>query len=214
MKDPEIGDHARDCPEKPKDTSRGRPSASTRTGRDRGQGASKVSNLRDRSRPRRVLAISSGGGHWIQLTRLAPAFEGSEVTWVTVTSGKGREEFEVEGRMLSIPDATQWEKLRLIRLFLKVLYCVIRVRPHVIVSTGAAPGYFAMMIGRYLRIRTCWIDSIANIERMSLSGRMSRKFAGLWLTQWKHLERPEGPAFSGSVLPELDDALQSSGGNS
>ncbi|MEC7352947.1 MAG: UDP-N-acetylglucosamine--LPS N-acetylglucosamine transferase, partial [Planctomycetota bacterium] len=147
------------------------------------------------------------------LTRLAPAFEGSEVTWVTVTSGKGREEFEVEGRVLSIPDATQWEKLRLIRLFLKVLYCIIRVRPQVIVSTGAAPGYFAMVIGRYLRIRTCWVDSIANIERMSLSGRMSRKFAGLWLTQWKHLERPEGPVFSGSVLPELDDALQRGGGD-
>ncbi len=119
----------------------------------------------------------------------------------------------MEGRVLSIPDATQWEKLRLIRLFLKVLYCIIRVRPQVIVSTGAAPGYFAMVIGRYLRIRTCWVDSIANIERMSLSGRMSRKFAGLWLTQWKHLERPEGPVFSGSVLPELDDALQRGGGD-
>ena len=33
---------------------------------------------------RRVLAISSGGGHWVQLPRLRPAFAGAEVTYVTV----------------------------------------------------------------------------------------------------------------------------------
>ena len=31
----------------------------------------------------RVLAIASGGGHWVQLMRLRPAFAGQDVTWVS-----------------------------------------------------------------------------------------------------------------------------------
>ena len=33
---------------------------------------------------RRVLAVASGGGHWVQLLRLRPAFEGCDVTYACV----------------------------------------------------------------------------------------------------------------------------------
>lgn len=33
---------------------------------------------------KKVLAISSGGGHFIELIRLEPAFEGHDVVYVTV----------------------------------------------------------------------------------------------------------------------------------
>ena len=32
----------------------------------------------------KLLAVSSGGGHWVQLLRIAPAFENCDVTFVTV----------------------------------------------------------------------------------------------------------------------------------
>ncbi len=35
----------------------------------------------------KVLAISSGGGHWVQLLRLRPAFAGCDVTYATVRDG-------------------------------------------------------------------------------------------------------------------------------
>ena len=35
------------------------------------------------SKPRRILAVSSGGGHWVELMRLRPAFEGHDVAFVT-----------------------------------------------------------------------------------------------------------------------------------
>ena len=157
-------------------------------------------------KPKRVMAISSGGGHWIQLTRLRKAFRGCEVTWVTVMSGSQVEAFEIDGRHMAIPDATRWNKFKLVWLFIRILYCIIRVRPHVIITTGAAPGYFALVIGRLMRIRTCWIDSFANVENMSLSGRHAEKWADLWLTQWEHLQGDAGPKYRGSVIPELSPA--------
>jgi hypothetical protein len=147
---------------------------------------------------RRILLLSSGGGHWVQLLRLRPAFEGHDVTFATVSrayrADVGRAAF------FTFPDASRWSKVRLVFQALRVLFIVLRVRPHVVVSTGAAAGYFALRFGRWFGARTVWIDSIANAERLSMSGELVRRHADLWLTQWPHLARPDGPAYAGAVL--------------
>ena len=68
------------------------------------------------------------------------------------------------------------------------------------ISTGAAPGYFALRMGRWFRARTVWVDSIANVEELSLSGAKVRPYADLYLTQWEHLAVEGGPTYAGSVL--------------
>ncbi len=91
----------------------------------------------------RVLAVSSGGGHWVQLLRLRPAFEGSEVTFVTVSESY-RSDLLPGSRFRTIPDSNMWQKGRLILTALGVFWTLLRVRPDVVISTGAAPGYFAI----------------------------------------------------------------------
>jgi hypothetical protein len=49
---------------------------------------------------------------------------------------------------------------------------LLRVRPDVIVSTGAPCGYVAIRMGRLLGARTLFIDSIANAVQPSLSGQL------------------------------------------
>ena len=150
------------------------------------------------SAPRRVLAVSSGGGHWVQLRRVLPALEGHDVTVATVDPECAG---QVPGcRFYRIPDATRWNKLALVHLALRVLWILLRVRPRVVLSTGAAPGFFALRLGKWLGARTIWIDSIANVEKLSLSGERAGRCADLWLTQWEHLARDGGPEFRGAVL--------------
>jgi len=48
--------------------------------------------------------------------------------------------------------------------------------------------------------KTVWIDSIANIERISMSGKMVCGKADMVLTQWPHLAREKAPLYKGSVL--------------
>ncbi|HVH03936.1 MAG TPA: hypothetical protein VM891_13525 [Amaricoccus sp.] len=70
-----------------------------------------------------------------------------------------------------------------------------------VVTTGAAPGLVALALAKRLcGSRTVWIDSIANVEELSTSGTHARRVADVWLTQWEHLARPEGPHFWGAVL--------------
>lgn len=146
----------------------------------------------------KLLAIASGGGHWVQLLRLRKAFEGCEVTYSSVRHGYAA---DVPGeRFVRVPDATRWDRLRLLWMTVRVAWLVLSSRPDVIISTGAAPGYVAIRVGKMLGARTIWIDSIANVEEVSLSGQRIGKHADLWLTQWLHLAGSQGPYFKGSVL--------------
>lgn len=150
------------------------------------------------ARGRKVLAIASGGGHWVQLMRVLPAFDGCEVVFATV-----RDEYRKQvapRRLHVVHDANQYQKFGLIRMMIKLIWVVLRERPNVIVSTGAAPGCIGVWFGRMIGAKTIWIDSIANVDRLSLSGKLVGRCADLWLTQWPHLATSKGPHYMGAVL--------------
>lgn len=148
----------------------------------------------------KVLALSSGGGHWVQLMRLKPAFEDTEISYATVKEGYQSDVGEAP--FFVIPDSNRWNKLALLRTALAIFKLLLKLRPNVVISTGAAPGFFAIRIGKLLGIQTIWVDSIANVEELSLSGQKAGRHVNLWLTQWEHLAKPEGPCCFGNVLGE------------
>lgn len=153
---------------------------------------------RSKAGRRKILAISSRGGHWIQLLRLRPAFDGSDVIFVT-TEPEYRS--MVDGAPFRvITEATRNEKLRMLKMLVQILWIFLRERPTAVVTTGAAPGYFAVRLGKLFGSRTLWIDSIANAEELSLSGRLASKHADVTLTQWSHLAAPGVVGHCGAVI--------------
>src|SRR3546814_2713596 len=49
----------------------------------------------------------------------------------------------------------------------QAILCLLRQRPDVVISTGALPGFAFVMVAHVLRIRTIWVDSVANAEERS-----------------------------------------------
>ena len=145
----------------------------------------------------RILAISSSGGHWIQLNRLRPFLESFETVYASTDESLGE---VLNEKFYSLKDASMWDKPALAILAFQVFWLLLKVRPDVIVSTGAAPGFFALFFGKILMRKTIWIDSMANADEMSLAGKKIRPFADLWLTQWEDLAKPDGPSYRGQVL--------------
>lgn len=146
----------------------------------------------------KILAAASGGGHWIELLRLLPAFSGHSVCYCTV-----REEYRRDvgdARFYVVRDATQWTPFSLMLLAVQAFLIVVRTRPDVVVTTGAAPGYFCVRWGKLLGARTIFVDSLANAEKMSTSAQLAGKYSDLWLTQWEQLATDGGPEFSGKVI--------------
>ncbi|MCP5066985.1 MAG: hypothetical protein GY946_10505 [bacterium] len=147
---------------------------------------------------KKVLAIASGGGHWVQLLRLRPALEGHDVSYATVDQ---RYAAQVPGHRFHVfEDATRWSKLALLRQTLQIFWILLRERPDVVITTGASAGFFALVLGKLMRARTIWIDSIANTECLSESGGRAARVADLHLTQWEHLADGKTTRFAGTVL--------------
>ena len=146
----------------------------------------------------KVLALSSGGGHWIQLLRLRPAFDGPSTVYASTRPSNCH---DVHGRRFrTVPDANRDQRLRSIWCALRIAALVVAERPNAIVSTGALPGYLALRIGKLVGARTIWIDSVANADELSMAGQKIGKHADLWLTQWEHLADTKGPHYFGSVF--------------
>jgi UDP-N-acetylglucosamine transferase subunit ALG13 len=147
----------------------------------------------------KVMCLASGGGHWVQLRRIMAELKSCELIQVTTDLGEAIKT-TLKTSFHIIPDATRWSKFGLVRCASAILYLLFRVRPKVIISTGAAPGFFALMLGKLINAKTVWVDSIANAETLSLSGQKAGRFADIWLTQWPNVEEPNGPKYVGSVM--------------
>lgn len=147
---------------------------------------------------RRILAISSGGGHWTQLLRLRPAFEGCDVHYATVDASCAAA--VAPAPLYTYTDANKDTPFRLLLSALRILWIVLMVRPHVVVSTGAAGGYLAIRFGKLIGARTLFIDSIANARELSLSAKLSLGSADRVLTQWATVARSTGAVYRGAVL--------------
>lgn len=145
-----------------------------------------------------MLAVASGGGHWQQLMRLRPAFDHHRAIYVTTNRAYAA---DVPGSVLHVvTDANRSEPVALMRTALEMLALVAKTRPHTVISTGAAPGLLALLCGKLVGAKTIWVDSIANAEAVSLSGRLALRFADVVLTQWPHLAAPAGAQHHGSIL--------------
>ncbi|MGR3540544.1 MAG: UDP-N-acetylglucosamine--LPS N-acetylglucosamine transferase [Hasllibacter sp.] len=148
--------------------------------------------------PQRVLAVASGGGHWQQLVLLRGALEGRDVLWLTTLPGLPELFGAAPARI--VPDCNRDRPWQAVRSAAAIARAALSHRPHAVISTGALPGVIALAVGKAMRARTIWVDSIANAEEMSMSGRLARRVADVWLTQWPEVAEATGAEYAGAVL--------------
>ena len=104
------------------------------------------------------------------------------------------------GRVHVYPDANKDTPLRLIVCILRIAWIVLRVRPDVVISTGAAGGFLAIRFARLIGARTMFIDSIANARELSISARLALGVADRVLSQWPRVAETSGAEYRGAVL--------------
>lgn len=146
----------------------------------------------------RVLCASSTGGHLSEMQQLLPALRDKDLILLTSRAGDAG---SVPGhRHHAVREASRWSRTKGLATFLQVLWAVLRFRPDVVLSTGAAPGFFAAVAGRILGSRVIWVDSLANVSEVSLAGRLAQRFAHAFFVQWADLA-DANRRFSGRLIP-------------
>src|SRR5690349_11696343 len=115
----------------------------------------RIRSLATHSARPKLLAVASGGGHWVQLMRIKHAFDGCEVSYVTVHESYRA---QVPGHNFHVVnDSNRWSKIALLKTAARLGSIVWKEKPDIVVSTGAAPGYLALRLGRFLGARTVWL---------------------------------------------------------
>ena len=94
------------------------------------------------------MAVSSGGGHWVELRRLRAAFAGLEVVYVSTDASAAAE--VPAARHYAIRNVTRRDRLGFAVLAWQLARILLRERPDVVVTTGAAPGFVALLVAKGL----------------------------------------------------------------
>jgi len=148
----------------------------------------------------KVCLAASAGGHLSQLRRVASAWSGHQTCWITTTEVV-RASLGENGNVYVVGECNRQHPFRVIATLVLCLRAICREKPDVVISTGAAAGCLAAVFGRLAGAKVVWLDSITNVHRLSLSGRLTRPFANLVLVQWPALARKyRGVEYVGAVV--------------
>lgn len=174
------------------------------------RGAAQLQGWRDGRRLRRVsqqtervdvLLACSSGGHVLQLLALRPAWEGFSRRWVTEEASDTRSLLRDEPAYF-LHGPTTRSVSRLLRDLPAAWRLLRRVRPRVVVTTGAGFALPFAWLGRLLGARVVYVETVTRMERPSLSCRMVAPIAARVYVQWPELVgEVSGARYVGSVLP-------------
>ncbi len=151
-------------------------------------------------KPIKICLAASAGGHLSQLLRLSDGWERHETVYI-VTTELVRDVLSELGKVYVVGECNRQHPIKVFKVLLRCTRIVLREKPHVVISTGAAAGCIACFIGKLLGAKVIWIDSVANVEKLSLSGRMVRYVADLLIVQWPELtDKYDKAEYVGAII--------------
>ncbi len=151
---------------------------------------------------KRVMFISSVGGHLTQLLELKPLF--NDYNYVLVTEKTDvTKEMKNKYNMAYLVYGTREYLISYLFKFsfniLKSFYIFLKYRPQVIVTTGAHTAVPMCYIARLFRKKVIFIESYAKRTSPTLSGRLVYKIATTFIVQWEPMLQfyPKAKYFGG-----------------
>lgn len=134
----------------------------------------------------KICLVASAGGHLSELLKLSECWDNHDVFSVTTTSvaEKSLSQF---GKTYVVGECNRQHLCKVISVVCRSLRPMFREKPDIVISTGAAAGLICSFLGKMLGAKVIWIDSIANVNRISLSGWLAQPIVGLLLVQWSKL---------------------------
>ncbi|NLK41803.1 MAG: hypothetical protein GX298_07090 [Planctomycetes bacterium] len=131
----------------------------------------------------KICAVASAGGHMSELLKLEEVCKSHNLFFVSTTDVI-QKKLQKIARTYIVGECNREHPLLTLKVMVKGLWIIKKEKPDVILSTGAAVGFIMCFWGKLRGAKVIWVDSIANAEKLSLSGRMIRPFADLILSQW------------------------------
>ncbi len=139
---------------------------------------------------KKVMFISSTGGHLTELFVLEPIFKKYDYYIVTEktksTIGlKNKYAGKISFLVYGTKDKFLVYPFKLLFNVIKSLFIYIKVRPKYIVTTGAHTAGPMCVIGHLFKSKIIFLESVCNVKTKTVTGSLVYPFADLFVVHWK-----------------------------
>ena len=141
---------------------------------------------------KKVLFISSTGGHFSELLQLKSLFSKYD-SYIVTEKDKTNENLKREygDKLYFLPYGTRSKLFsyifKYLYLCIKTVILFIKIRPKYIVTTGTHTAVPMCYIGKLFGSKIIFIETFANSKSKTLSGRMIYPIANLFIVQWEEM---------------------------
>ena len=152
----------------------------------------KKKTLEESNKMKKVLFISSTGGHLNELLQLSPLFEKYDYHIITEKDKANENLKEKYGKKIDfLPYGTRAKLFTYIfkyfYLCLKTIYFYFKLRPNVIVTTGTHTAGPMCYLGKIFGSKIIYIETFANKNKKTATGRLIYPIADLFIVQWEEM---------------------------
>jgi UDP-N-acetylglucosamine:LPS N-acetylglucosamine transferase len=147
-----------------------------------------------------VMLVCSSGGHLLQLTALAAAWDDRSRVWVTFDKSDARS--LLAGERIVFGRGPTNRSIRNLFANLVLAWRVVRrERPRALVTTGAGLAVPFAWVARLFGARVIYVESLTRFQGPSLSCRLISPVAHRLYVQWPELaDKVRHGVFRGSVV--------------
>ena len=140
---------------------------------------------------KKVLFISSCGGHLTELLQLKPLFDKYKSYIVTEKTPSNKDLKNKYNNFYYLPYGTKHEKFKYIFILIansfKSLYLYLKIRPNVIVTTGTHTAGPMCCIAKLFGSKVIYIETFANMKTKTEAGKIIYHFADTFIVQWEDM---------------------------
>ena len=141
---------------------------------------------------KKILFISSTGGHLSEMLKLKPMFKKYDYHIITEkdkSTVKLKEEYndKIDYLVYGTKDKLFTYFFKFIFNSFKSLYYLIKIKPNYIITTGAHTAVPICILSKLFNIKIIYIETIANSETKTLTGKILYPFVNLFIVQHKSM---------------------------
>ncbi len=141
---------------------------------------------------KKVLFISSTGGHLSEMMMLNDLFKKYDyhiITEKTKTTKNLKDKYHerINYLIYGTKDHPFSYPFKLLVNCFKSVYFYFKIRPDFIVTTGAHTAGPMCCLGKIFGSRIIYIETFANMNTKTITGKLIYKFADLFIVQWKSM---------------------------
>jgi len=124
----------------------------------------------------------------VQAKQLTPVYEKYDHFYFTYKGGVA-DEMKKTARVRAIPNIVRQNPISWIIGAALSAHAVLAERPDVVISTGAGVVVFFCVFAKLLGAKLIFVESMARVERPTLTARFLYPFADLFIVPWPNLLR-------------------------